>query len=287
MLEFGLNGMGTTGVRTEEFLSIKRRMKIVTEELGGGETRLEREPVSSASASEVNREDLSDKLEQYLPLVKVIVAKMRPNLPSYADIEELSSAGVIGLISAIERFDASRGYCFETYASIRVRGAILDELRKLDIMPRSARSKFRRLNQAVENLEQRLGRAPSDEEICQELEMPLKSYFKLRADTQPFNLLFLDQGSDAEVLNRHELVADEDQQFPLERLENEELMELVKEKIKELPRRQKIVLALYYYEGMRLAEIGRILGVSEARISQLRTQALKTLRKFLNRMTRG
>ena len=96
---------------------------------------------------------MADMVHRHLPLVKVIVAKMRPNLPSYADHEELHSAGVVGLVSAIERFDPTRGFCFETYASIRVRGAILDELRKLDIMPRSARSNYRKLNKTVEQLE--------------------------------------------------------------------------------------------------------------------------------------
>lgn len=244
------------------------------------------EPGEPKDPVESNRkgEYMSTMLEKHLPLVKVIVAKIRPTLPTCADLEELHSAGVMGLISAIDRYDPSRGYCFETYASIRVRGSILDELRKLDLMPRSARSKYRKLNRVVESLEQKLGRAPTDREICDELNMSMGRYLKLRADAQPLNLLFLDRNQNMEVLNQHDMVPDERQIPCFEKLEREELTDLVKEKIEDLPRRQRLVLALYYYEGMRLAEIGEILGVSEARISQIRAQALKTLRLYVNRM---
>jgi len=227
---------------------------------------------------------MADMIHRHLPLVKVIVAKMRPNLPSHADCEELHSAGVVGLISAIERFDPSRGFCFETYASIRVRGAILDELRKLDIMPRSARSNYRKLKKTVEILEQKLGRAPSDREIWEEMGLTPQKYRKMRANTQPCSMVFLDKTRDADELNLHDLVADDRLTPCHEMLEQEELTVIINEKIQKLPGRQKMVLAFYYYEGMRLAEIGNILGVSEARVSQLRSQALKSLRIYLNRI---
>ena len=250
-------------------------------------SRVKKENTKTAKGPESSDQDeqhMADMVHRHLPLVKVIVAKMRPHLPAYADYEELYSAGVVGLVSAIERFDPTRGFCFETYASIRVRGAILDELRKLDIMPRSARSNYRKLNKTVEALEQKLGRAPSDREIRHEMGLTPQKYRKLRVATQPSSILFLDKAREADELNLHDLVADDRLTPCHQMIEQEEMTEIINEKIQKLPQRQKMVLAFYYYEGMRLAEIGKILGVSEARVSQLRSQALKSLRIYLNRM---
>ena len=159
--------------------------------------------------------DREAMLLRYMSLVKIIVAKMRAHLPAHADYEELHSAGIIGLISAIDRFDASFGYTFETYASIRIRGAILDELRKLDMMPRSARSKLRRINQAAGMLEQRLGRPPTEQEISRELGLKEKKFRRMRAQAEPVNLVFLDQSHQSEEANLHELIADDKQaSFP-------------------------------------------------------------------------
>ena len=224
-------------------------------------------------------------LMRHMPLVKIIVAKMRAHLPAHADFEELHSAGIIGLISAIDRFDPSLGYTFETYASIRVRGAILDELRKLDMMPRSARGKLRELNRAVGELEQKLGRAPTDNEICREMGIKEEKFRKMRAMSAPISLICLDQPCYGENKLLHESIADERQPAFPDKLEEKEIIELIANKIQELPDQQKKVLALNYFEEMRLSEIGRIMGVSEARVSQIRSQALARLQCYVRRLS--
>lgn len=228
---------------------------------------------------------MQQMLLKHEPIVKIIVAKMRSRLPAHADLEELHSIGLTGLISAIERFDESRGYSFETYASIRVRGAILDSLRAMDMMPRSVRTKQRKLNAVLEQLEQELGRTPTDEELRLELGMEPKQFQKLRAQTRPLNIIFLDRSSEAGEVSPHDLIADESQEDFPEKIERRELQELVARKILELPKQQQKVLALYFHEGLRLAEIGEMMGISEARVSQIRSQALAHLRKFVARMS--
>jgi RNA polymerase sigma factor FliA len=235
--------------------------------------------------AEEAEESLGEKLRKYAPMVRIIVARMRHKLPSHADLEELESIGVIGLLNAIERYDPSRGYSFQTYASIRIRGAILDELRAMDMIPRSVRLKQRKLQRAVETLEQDLQRTPSDQEIREALELDSRQYSRLKAQTLPLNFIFLDRPRMPGEPVPHETIADESQKSCPERLETAELQQLVAQKILELPDAQKKVLALYFYEELRLAEIGKIMGVSEARVSQIRTQALLSLRKFVQRIT--
>jgi RNA polymerase sigma factor for flagellar operon FliA len=228
---------------------------------------------------------MRDMLLKHSKLVKIIVAKMRDSLPSYADLEELESVGVIGLINAIERFDVSKGYTFETYASIRIKGAILDELRSYDMVPRSVRTKQRKLQKSKERLEQTLGREPTDEEIQRDLGLESKAYEKFKSQTRPISLIYLDKASQSDETNPHEAISDDTQVLCSELLEQKELKELVARKILELPEAQKKVLALYFFEEMRLAEIGHVMGLTEARVSQIRTQAINTLRTFVRRMT--
>lgn len=245
---------------------------------------------ATSTAPEAIPEDKDARLEtmllRYSPMVKIIVGRMRNKLPAHADIEELESVGMTGLISAIDRFDTSRGYTFETYASVRIRGAILDELRAMDMLPRSVRTKQRKLAKAVETLEQRLGRAPNDEEVREEMQLDNKAYDKLRTQTKPLQLIFLDRATTDEEYDPHEFIADESAEHGPDVVEREELYELVARKILELPPPQRKVLALYFHEGLRLAEIGEVMDLSEARVSQIRTQALAHLRKFVSRMTR-
>lgn len=243
-------------------------------------------PETAPTVAEASqREDFAELLVRYQPLIRVIVAKMSPNLPAHADFEELRSAGLTGLIHAIERFDPSRGYTFETYASIRIRGAILDELRRLDLVPRSVRRNQRRLAAAVEKLEKELGRAPQDSEIQAELGLGDRKYAKIRAQGNPLSILFLDAPVADGETQGHELLADEEAEAAPDRVETDELLSLVADKIHQLPEAQQKVLALNFFEELRLAEIGRIMNLSEARVSQIRAQALATLRKFVRRMT--
>jgi RNA polymerase sigma factor for flagellar operon FliA len=223
-------------------------------------------------------------LEQHLPLVKIILAKMRTGLPRSVDLDDLHSAGVLGLLSAVRKFDPSRGYAFETFASFRVRGAIKDELRSLDTLSRSARKKHRELSAVVQQLEQELGRAPSDEELCEILEINHKDLSKLRAQTRPAEYVFLDSPPEQDQYNWHDLIADQHNPACSELVEHEELMEMIVQKLETLPYRQRKIMHLYYFEGLRLTAIAQILGVSEARISQIRSQALATLRSYAQRV---
>ncbi len=230
--------------------------------------------------------DSTALLAHYAPMVKIIVARMRGKFPSHADIEELESSGMMGLLSAIERYDPSKGYTFQTYASIRIRGAILDELRAMDMVPRSVRIKQRKLEKLSSTMEQRLGRAPSDGELKTEMGMDQRAFDRLRFQTRPVSLVHLDadpeQGREGAT---HESIADTAAIFAPDTLERQELMELVARKIMELPEQFRKVLVLYFNEGMRLAEIGELMGLSEARICQIRAQALEHLRRYVQRIS--
>lgn len=244
-------------------------------------------PAKGPSQVRCNHPELQSMLLKHSSMVKVIVAKMRDRLPSHADLEELESVGLLGLIDAVERFDPSRGYSFETYASIRIRGAILDELRSMDLLPRSVRAKQRKLNETVQTLEQRHGRAPTDEEIRSELQLTPKKYGKLCAQTQTPSFIFLDRQQSSEEVNPHDSIADELQIPSSSALEHRELCQIVARRIKALPEQQRKVLAMYYYEDMRLAEIGQVMGLTEARISQIRAQAILDLRRYLTKITKA
>lgn len=223
-------------------------------------------------------------LEKHLPLVKIILAKMRTGLPRSVDLDDLHSAGVMGLLGAVKKFDPERGYAFETFASFRVRGAIKDELRSLDTLSRSSRKKQRELSAIVQELEQELGRAPSDEELCEVLEINHKDLSKLRARTRPAEYVFLDSPPEQEQYNWHDLIADQQNPASCELLEKEEIMEMIVQKLETLPYRQRKIMHLYYFEGLRLTAIAKVLGVSEARVSQIRSQALSTLRTYARKL---
>jgi len=240
---------------------------------------------TSVRAADKAGADQAEKLSKYAPLVKIIVARMRNKLPSHADLEELESAGMMGLLAAIERYDPTRGYTFQTYASVRIRGAILDELRAMDMVPRSVRLKQRLVARTSQSLEQRNGHAPTDEELREELNLNPSEYEKLRSQTKPVSIIYLDASSESDADSQHDSIADESVEFAASRMEREEMMELVARKIMELSEQHRKVLALYFNEGMRLAEIGELLGLSEARICQIRTQALEQLRRYVSRMS--
>ncbi|MGJ3244442.1 MAG: sigma-70 family RNA polymerase sigma factor [Opitutales bacterium] len=226
---------------------------------------------------------------RYLPLVRSVVNGMLAQLPRCADGEELRSVGLNGLIQAIQKFDPSQRKTFEGYAAMRIRGAILDELRRLDWMPRTARSKSRWLQGEVANLEQSLGRVPTDAEIRRHLEMDGKTFDRLKKQTRQLQFIPLDKPvtqAEGEGSDLHEAIPDESQGLSSEELEKSELADLMVEQMESLPERQRQVLAMYYFENMRLAEIAAVFGVTEARVCQIHTQALGSLRKYLNRVTR-
>ena len=218
----------------------------------------------------------------YSPLVKYVAGRVAVGLPQNVEQSDLVSYGIFGLIDAIEKFDLERGYKFETYAIARIKGAILDELRSIDWVPRSVRSKARALEKAYANLESTHHRSPSDAELAEELDMTEAQLGNALSQISFIGLVALDEmlsvgGDRGESLTLGDTVADS-ADGPVQSYEVEEMRQLLAEAITRMPEREKVVLMLYYYEGMTLAEIGQVLGVTESRVCQIHTKAVIHLR---------
>lgn len=223
-------------------------------------------------------------LVKYLPLVKYVAGRMMTSLPSSVEYDDLVSAGVIGLIGALERFDPSQGVKFETFVMPRIRGAILDELRALDWAPRSLRSKARKVDRAIEELERKLGRQAEIHEVAKLLEMDLGTYSALIKEIANSSLLSLDctNSEDSEhASSMYDVLENRLAHTPLQEIEHEEMKRLLVEAIEQLPEQEKIVLALYYYEELTLKEIGQVLSITESRVSQIHSKAVRTLKTRL------
>ncbi len=222
-------------------------------------------------------------VEKHYPQVRAVVMQMRHCLPACADLDELQSVGLTGLIAAVRRFDPSQTKTFEAYAAMRIRGAILDELRRLDWMPRSARQSARKLRRTVDTLEQTLGRVPTSEETREKLGLNRLDFDKLQLRVQPVRFLPLDKpmerDSGSNALDLHECIADENTPPTHKRLENEEMLVALASTLKMLPERHRQVVVLYYFQGRRLAEIAEVFKVTEARVCQIHGQALQLLRQ--------
>ncbi|MDM7482764.1 MAG: RNA polymerase sigma factor FliA [Halomonas sp.] len=221
----------------------------------------------------------SELLTQYMPLVRRQALTLQVRLPASIELDDLIQAGMVGLLEALGRFDAAQGATFATFASQRIRGAMMDELRTRDWLPRSVRRSARAVDETVRRLEQVLGRPPEEVEIARELEMPLSDYQQLLNDTNsgqllPFEELVADGGEpagDEGSANR-----------PFEQLLDEQQRHTLIEAIEALPEREKLLMALYYQEEMNLKEVGTVLGVTESRVSQLHSQAVSRLRARLS-----
>ncbi len=223
--------------------------------------------------------DTATLLTHYYPLIERVVHSMLKALPTHADREELKSVGLTGLIRALDRYDPSRAQTFPAYACLRIRGAILDELRKQDVMPRSGRCKLRRLQDAIQRLEARHGRTPHDAEIAAELKLTASGLERLREKAQRSEVISLDASGPEDDNYLHETIADPTVAPVHSGLEHREQVSALTDQIGHLPERQQRVLAMYYNEGLRLIEIAEAFGVTEARISQIHSQALATLRR--------
>lgn len=222
-------------------------------------------------------------LDQYLGLVHHIARQLSARVGSAVELDDLVSSGTLGLVLALESFDPDRGLAFSTYATPRIRGAMLDELRSCDWVPRSVRSKRRQVTHVVEMLECRLGRPPEPEEIAAALNIPLEKYWRWQEDIEGAVLVSFDtstvqkRGSTA---NLDEILGDPRLQEPTDSLTKEEEVATVRGAIADLPEKERTVLALYYYEEMTLRQIADVLHLTESRISQIRSQALNRLRSL-------
>jgi RNA polymerase sigma factor FliA len=228
----------------------------------------------------------------YSPLVKYVSGRMASGLPAHVEEADLISYGLVGLISAIERFDIEREIKFETYAITRIKGAIIDELRSLDWVPRSVRARARDIERANSKLEHRLQRAPTDEEMSAELEMTVDGFQDALLQISNSSVAALDElwtVSDAsgDQVSLLDTLQDPGAPDPAAVIDATEMKDRVADAISRLPEREKLVVALYYYENLTLREIGEVLGVTESRISQLHTKAVLRLRSRLQVDTDG
>ncbi|MDO4231526.1 MAG: RNA polymerase sigma factor FliA [Lautropia sp.] len=226
--------------------------------------------------------DRDTVIAQYGKMVRRVAVQMASRLPSSIDLDDLVQAGLIGLVDAVSRFDATVGVQFDTFAMQRVRGAMLDELRNADWMPRSVRRSQRSIEQAIHAVEQREQRPAAEREIAEELGMSLEEYQRLLTQARGSQLIYLeDSTSEEDGVNQIEQTLADEQPTPDKRLEDVRFREALVEAIDGLPERERILMSLYYVESLTLKEIGEVLGVTESRVSQLHSQAMARLRAKL------
>jgi RNA polymerase sigma factor for flagellar operon FliA len=227
------------------------------------------------------------ELVDYLPLVKYIAGRLAMGLPRSVEMDDLINAGVVGLIEAYNNFDGSKGVKFETYASLRVRGSILDELRGMDWVPRSTRARSREVERTLSKLESKLGRSPTEAELADELDVTIQEYYHIIDDVSSAALLSLDESSFGEDDDKPVPLVDrlrsKDQPSALVNLERLEMRDLLADSLGQVNEQERLVIALYYYEELTLKEIGLVLELSESRVSQLHTKAVLGLRAKLRK----
>lgn len=225
---------------------------------------------------------------KYAPLVKYVAGKVSMGMPQNIEFDDLVSYGIFGLIDAISKFDPARGIKFKTYAMTRIRGAIFDELRSIDWIPRSIRQKAKQIEQVISELENKLGRTVDDEEIAKELGVSSEEFQSLLSKLSGTSMLSLNDiwylGDDNDELSIMETLEAPETMNPDILVEKEEIRDYIIDAIKKLPDKEKKVIVLYYYEDLTLKEIGEVLEVTESRVSQLHTKAIMRLRGRLGRI---
>ncbi len=229
-------------------------------------------------------------VEQYLPLVRSVLGRLAMTLPEHVDEDDLNSAGLVGLLQALRNYDPTCGSSFEGYARLRVRGAMLDELRRMDWVPRTVHEKARRIQQALLELEQKLGRTPTEGEMASAMKLSLSDYTALLDEVRPAAFVCLDaactsEGNESGSL--YEVVANPDDEDPVDQVSRRELKAVILSRLKQLPEMQRKVLALYYGEDLHLREIAEVFGVTESRICQIHSQAILAIRGYLQRYESG
>lgn len=230
-------------------------------------------------------------VKQYAPLVKYVAGKVAIGMPHNVEFDDLVGFGVFGLFDAIEKFDPDKHVKFKTYAVTRIRGAIFDELRSIDWVPRSVRQKSREIEDTIHRLEASLGRAASDEEIAKEMNMNMDEYQKTMMKCSGTSILSLNDvwynDDENDKVTIVDSIESPNSLNPDTIVEKEEIKRVIVEAINELPEKEKKVLVLYYYEDLTLKEIGQVLEVTESRISQLHTKAIMRLRSKLTNIKKG
>lgn len=228
---------------------------------------------------------------EHLPQVRLIARRIHDRLPESVSLDDLISTGVVGLISAIDRFDASHNVKLKTYAEYKIRGAILDSLRGLDWAPRQQRRRSKQIEAAISIAEQRLHRSPSELEIAEQLGLSLDTYHEWLVEIRGLNLGSLENATpDEDGCDLLKFVSDDEESWPSRLLERSELQKLLAEAISTMPDIEKTVLSLYYHEELTLREISKIVRLHESRISQLKSQAILRLRSYMEKRwpcTRG
>ncbi|HEV2691286.1 MAG TPA: FliA/WhiG family RNA polymerase sigma factor [Verrucomicrobiae bacterium] len=229
-------------------------------------------------------------VECYLPLVGAILNRLAGTLPDAVDRQDLYSAGLLGLLAALRKFNPATGVPFDSYARQRIRGAMLDEIRRMDWVPRAIRAKARQFQMAYSRLEQELGRSPTRAESAQALEMTMTEYDELIEEIRPAQFINLDSAGDSEQEGDTalgEVFAQPDQISPFEQTSSTELKQIILAKLRQMPQIQQRVLTLYYIEGLYLHEIATTLKLTEGRICQIHSQALQVLRGYMKRFENG
>jgi RNA polymerase sigma factor for flagellar operon FliA len=227
-----------------------------------------------------------DVVQQYLPLVRTVIGRLAMTLPSHVCMEDLYSAGLVGLLQAVRNFDPKAGASFETFARFRIRGAVFDELRRMDWVPRLVHDKARKIQSAMGELEQKLQRPPSEDEMARTLKISKEEYQAWLDEIRPATFVCLDAANhpdSGDASPQYESIADDSQEDPSDGTSRRELKKLIFERITHLPDIQRKVLALYYLEDLRLREIAEAFGLTESRISQIHSQAILAIRSYIER----
>ena len=241
----------------------------------------ERDEQSSGVCPVPEREQL---ILDHLPLVRYLVSRIAAKIPPHLDLQDLTSAAMIGLINAADRFDQTRGVLFKTFAEQHVRGTILDELRSYDVLSRATRDRYKKLERELRRLENLLGRHPTSEEVASALGITLDEYFDLLGDVHVFTFISLDdswEGDDGSPLCLADVLSESEAKNPQQQVISMQLAEALGQAIESLPEKERLAVTLYYNEDFNLKEIGETLGLTESRISQIISQAMVRLRSRL------
>jgi RNA polymerase sigma factor for flagellar operon FliA len=242
-------------------------------------------PYRCPDAAEADTEERERLILEHLPQVRLIARRIRDRLPDNVSLEDLVSAGIVGLIAAVDQYDPARNVKLKTYAEHKIRGAILDSLRGLDWAPRQRRKKAKQIEFAISRAEQRLHRIPGEDEIAAEMGVDLEEYHRWLVEVQGLNIGSLEYtGEDGEGKGLLEYLSDDQNQLPSRVLERSQLEQLLSEAIRKIPPMERTVLGLYYLEELTLREIAQVVDLHESRISHLKSQAILRLRADIEKV---